>query len=203
MLRKPFDRHGCVHLPGMGQTPRPFSRHGKSASLYHGHSQAPEKPGHGTAAFALLEAIAAQLSPSPYIQALQLKPTGRVAVVVDPPHQEQIEFDNHLGPANTPMATGDLPDFLLRAFDALGSDPQFTVQQQPMAEEFAFPNRSDGALFAVNAQPELLFQKPHHLFHHSLPCRQRLHVDVAVVGVAAETMAPAFQFLVQIVQQKI
>jgi len=40
LSRKPFDRHGCIHLPGMGQTPRPFSRHGKSASLYHGLGQA-------------------------------------------------------------------------------------------------------------------------------------------------------------------
>src|ERR1039457_1386 len=92
------------------KTPRTFPRHGKSASLYHGHSQAPEKPGHGTAAFALLEAIAAQLPPNPFVQALQFELTGRIAVVVDPPHQEQIEFDDDLRQANTPIPTGDLPD---------------------------------------------------------------------------------------------
>ena len=95
--------------------------------------------------------------------------------------------------ARNVIPTGDLADLLLRTLYALGSDPELTVQQQPMAEEFAFPNRSDGALFAVDAQPEFPFQKLHHRFHHSLPRRQRPHVDVAVVGVTAEAMAPAIQ----------
>jgi hypothetical protein len=105
--------------------------------------------------------------------------------------------------ANAPIPTGDLPDSLLRALDALGSDPKLAVQQQPMAEELAFPDRSDGALFAVDAQPKFLFQELCHRFHHSLPRRQRSHVDVTVVSVATEAMPPAFQFLVEVVQQKI
>ena len=74
--------------------------------------------------------------------------------------------------ANAPIPTGDLPDFLLRALYALGSDPKLAVQEQPMAEEFAFPNRSDGALFAVHPELEFLFQKPCYRFHHPLPRRQ-------------------------------
>ena len=67
-----------------------------------------------------------------------------------------------------------LPDLVLRAFYTLGRDPKLAVQQQPMAEKLAFPDRSDGALFTVHPQPEFLFQKPRHRFHHSLPGRQRL-----------------------------
>jgi hypothetical protein len=81
----------------------------------------------------LLETIAAQLSPNPFVQTLEFKPKGRVAVVGKPSNQEQIEFDNHLRQANAPVATGDLPDFLLRTVDALGSDPKLAVPEQPMA----------------------------------------------------------------------
>jgi len=118
---------------------------------------------------------------------------------IEPSNQEQVEFDDHLGQTNASIPTGDLPDFLLRTLDALGRDPELSVQKQPMAEKLAFPDRSDGTLFAVDAQPEFSFQKLHHRLHHSLPRRQRPHVDVAVVGVAAEAMSSAFQFLVEIV----
>ena len=92
-----------------------------------------KQPSEGPAAFALLETIAAQLSPNPFVQTLEFKPKGRVAVVGKPSNQEQIEFDNHLRQANAPVATGDLPDFLLRTVDALGSDPKLAVPEQPMA----------------------------------------------------------------------
>ena len=72
-----------------------------------------------------------------------------------------------------------------------------------MAKELAFPNRSDGTLFAVDAQPEFSFHELGHLFHHSLPRRQRPHIDVAIVSVATEAMPPASQFLVEVIQQKI
>jgi hypothetical protein len=51
----------------------------------------------------------------------------------------------------------NLPDFLLRALYALGRNPELAVPEEPMAEELAFPDRSDGGLFAVYAQPEFLF----------------------------------------------
>ncbi len=121
-----------------------------------------EESSEGLPAFALFETIAAQLSSNPFVQALEVEPTCRVAVVGDPSNEEQVEFDNHTRQTNAPVTTGDLPDFLLSAFDALGSDPKLAVQEEPMAEELAFPYRSDRTLFAVDAQPELLFQKPYH-----------------------------------------
>jgi len=166
-------------------------------------AQVLEESSEGLPALALFETIAAQLSPNPFVQALEVKPTGRIAVVEDPSNQEQVEFDNHPRQTNAPITTGDLADFLLSALDALGSDPKLTVQEEPMAEELAFPDRSDRTLETVDAQPEFLFQKPGDRFHHSLPCRQRLHVNVAIVGVATEVMTAAFQFLVEIIQQQI
>src|SRR5580704_6531630 len=123
------------------------------------HAQFPEEPGDGTASFALLEAKTAQLTPNPFVQTQQSSPTCRITVVVDPSTLERIEFGDHLRKAHAPIPTGDLADFLLGAFDALGSDPKLTVQEEPMAEELAFPYRSDGALFAVDAQPEFPFQE--------------------------------------------
>jgi hypothetical protein len=73
---------------------------------------------------------------------------------------------------HTPSPTSDLPDLLLGAMDALGRDPEFAVQKQPMAEKLTFPDRSDGALFAVHPEPEFRFQKPGHRLHHALPRRQ-------------------------------
>ena len=122
-------------------------------------AQALEETSEGLPALALFETIAAQLSPNPGVQALEVKPACRIAVVGDPSHQEQIEFDDDTRETNAPVAAGDLPDFLLRALDTLGSDPKFTVQEEPMAEELAFPDRSDGTLFAVDAQPEVLLDR--------------------------------------------
>ena len=85
-----------MYLPSLGQTPRALSRYGEATSLNRGYAQSPKELGYRGAALALLEAIAAQLSPNPFVQALECKPTGRMAVVVEPSHQKQIEFDNYL-----------------------------------------------------------------------------------------------------------
>src|ERR1700690_3611788 len=82
---------------------------------------------HRFAPFALFEAIAAKFSPNPLVQTVEFKPASREAVVGKPPHEEQVEFDDHLRKANAPVAAGNLPDFLLRACKALGRDPEFAV----------------------------------------------------------------------------
>src|SRR2546422_1026123 len=90
--------------------------------------------------------------------------------------------------------------------------PAFAGRSQAMGERRrsaqVLEESSEGlpalALFeTIAAQLELLFQKPGDRFHPSLPCRQRLHVNVAIVGVATEVMTAAFQFLVEIIQQQI
>ena len=124
---EPVRGHSRFGLWGVGQTPWAFARRGQPASLFSGYAEFPQERGNRASPLALFEAIAAQLSPNPLVQALEFEPTGRIAVVGNPPHQEQIEFDNHLRQANAPVPTGDLPDFLLGAWNALGSDPKFSV----------------------------------------------------------------------------
>ena len=81
------------------------------------------------AVLALFETIAAQFAPGPLVQALEFEPTGRVAVVVEPSNQEQVEFDDHLRQTNASIPPGDLPDFLLCPFYAFGRDPKLAVQE--------------------------------------------------------------------------
>src|ERR1700730_5107860 len=154
-----------MHRAGQRKTPPAFAR-GRQAMGEQGRSaQLLEESSQGLPVLALFEAIAAQLTPNPFVHALEVEPTGRIAVVVDPSNQEQIEFDRPLCQTNAPVPTGDLPDFLLGALDALGSDPKFAVQEEPMTEELSFPDRGDRTLFAVDSHAESLF----HQLYHPLP----------------------------------
>src|SRR5260370_21438451 len=174
---EPFDRHGRLCLRAESQTPRAFTRSSQPTGLWRGHAQLPEKSGHRLATLALLETIAAQLSPNPFVHPLAVKLTSRKAVVVHPSNEEQIELSNHLHQTNAPVPTGDLPDFILRASYALGRNPELAIQEQPMAEELALPNCADSALFTVHTQPEFLFQNPPHLSHHSSPLLPPSNLD--------------------------
>src|SRR6185295_12525179 len=64
--------------------------------------------------------------------------------------------------------------------------------------------RSSGratALFGL--QPQLLGQKPAHRGHHPLTRATAANIDVAVVRVAAETVTPSGQLLVEIVEHEV
>jgi len=119
----------------------------------------------------LFETITAQSAPNPLVHADEFAPECREAVAGKPTHRKQVEFDDDLRKIHAPGPAGNPPDLLLRAIYALGRDSEFAVQQQPMAEQLTLPDRCDVALFTVYPKPEF----------------------VAVVGVAAEAMAPAFQ----------
>jgi hypothetical protein len=83
--------------------------------------------------------------------------------VVDPPHQEQIEFHNHLDEANARFRRVIRRIFSFARGLLLGAIPGLPFKQQPMAvrerpQELAFLNR-DGALYPVDALPEFPFQE--------------------------------------------
>src|SRR5256885_8587532 len=65
-----------------------------------------------------------------------------------------------------------------------GRDPEFAVQEQPMAEEFAFPYCGDGALFAIHPELELSFQKLSDRFHHPDRKSTRLNSSHLVISYA-------------------
>src|ERR1700730_12504416 len=110
---EPLSRLGAFELGSDSHTPCPFPRAGQPAGRLRGEAHLTEEPADGPAPLALLETIAAKLAPNPFVQALEFKPTSRVAVVGKPSDQEQIKFDDHLRQTDAPVPTGDLPDFLL------------------------------------------------------------------------------------------
>ena len=91
----------------------------------------------------MFETIASEFSPHPFVHALEFSPASRKAVVGEPANDEQIDFDDHLRETDAPVSTGDLPDLFLGAFDAFGRDPEFTVEEQPVAEKLSFPDRRE------------------------------------------------------------
>lgn len=70
-------------------------------------------------------------------------------------------------------------------------------------EELAVPRTIHRTLVPIDLQTQPLLQVPGDRLHHPFPGRLRLHVDVTVVGITAEAVAPPFQRLVQIVQQDV
>jgi len=67
-----------------------------------------------------------------------------------------LRLDDHTHQTDASVPTGDLPDFLLCPFYALGRDPELAVQEEPMAEELAFP----GLEKAPNDAKEALVADP-------------------------------------------
>src|SRR5581483_8293329 len=97
------------------------------------------------------------------------------------------------------VAARDLTDSVLRAFQTLGSNRLRAVFEQAMSQELAFLDGRHRALGAVHTQLQMLFEISRHRRQHSFPRRQRPHLDVAVIRVAAEPMSTPFEFPIQVV----
>jgi hypothetical protein len=101
-------------------------------------------------------------------------------------------YSNKGKPGVDGMTVHELADWLRKHSAALtASLLDGTYRPQPV-RGVSIP-KPGGGQRQLGIPVEFLFQKPSHRFHHPLPCRQRPHVDVAVVGVTAEAMAPAVQ----------
>ena len=72
-----------------------------------------------------------------------------------------------------------------------------------VTQEGPFPRSVNGAFGFVDLELQPPIQKPGQRRQHPFPRPPRPHIDVTVVGIAAEGVATAFQFLVQIVEQDI
>src|SRR5258707_15595071 len=114
-----------MHRTGQRETPPALARGSQTMYEQRRSAQVLEESSEGLPALAMFETITAQLSPNPFVHALEVEPACRIAVEGDPSNQEQVEFDNHSRQTNAPVTASDLPDFLLSALDALGSDPKF------------------------------------------------------------------------------
>ena len=55
----------------------------------------------------------------------------------------------------------------------------------------------------VDLQPQLLGQEPAHRRHDPFSGATAANIDIAVVGIPAETVAPSLQFFIEIVEHDI
>src|SRR5438445_3145343 len=81
--------------------------------------------------------------------------------------------------------------------------PLAPIIRDAEAQELALLRSRHRAFRLVDRQPQLRGQEPAHRGHHPLTGATAANIDVAVVRVAAETVTPSGQFLVEIVKHKV
>ena len=108
---------------------------------------------------ALLEPDAAQFAAQPAIKATPLAVRACLTEVRHPPGQIGVRLADHLRQANRPIALGDLPQARRAALEALRRNAECAARVQPVAEELAFPDRSNGALLPVDPEPQAAFEE--------------------------------------------
>ena len=92
------------------------------------------------------------------------------------------------------------------AFSALGGDAAFDHSSggdpETEAQELAIPHARDGTLVGVDLQSELGVETDQRL-HDPLARPLRLHIHIAVIRIACETMPASLQLLVDLVQEHV
>ena len=73
----------------------------------------------------------------------------------------------------------------------------------PVTQVIAHPRSGYPALVPVQRQFKALIQEPLHAGHHSLASTMTAHINVRIVGVAHEAMAPLLQFAIEFVEQDV
>jgi len=81
--------------------------------------------------------------------------------------------------------------------------PLAPVSRDAEPQELALLRSRHRAFRLVDLQPQLLGQEPAHRGHHPFTGAAAANIDIAVIGVAAETVTPSGQLLVQIVEHEI
>ncbi len=126
----------------------------------------------------------------PFVHCDKVPLARRMAQECHPADVEPVDLADHLLKTYTPVAPGDLLKALFCAFEGLGSDPQSPTGQQAMGQEFAFLHERHRALFPVHTQFEFLFKESRHARQHLFSRHLGLHINIAIVCVAAE-LVPA------------
>jgi len=147
--------------------------------------------------FALLQAITAELPADPTFKIPKQTWAPGVTKVRHPTGRERIHFTQNTLETWTAIAASDLPDTVFSTLQTLRSNRQVTIKHQTMPKELTLVHQSHRALLSVHLKLELPFKKPRHAGQHSLARSLRPNINVAVIGVAAETMPTRFEFLVQ------
>lgn len=156
-------------------------------------------------AFPLSPQNAAQFVPDPAIQLFQRLPGFGQPKVGHPAAKDRVEFGDDCGQAAPSRSFEHFVDSAFQPFQAGRRNPQSWgfVPREAVAQKLPLPRTLDCTLGRIDRELERVRQKPGDARHDPFPCLLASDVDVAVVGVAAEGVAPAFQFPIQLRQQDV
>src|SRR5271163_1200597 len=100
-----------------------------------------------------------------------------------------------------PCPAGHVPDLRLEFVEGFWRDaPLAPVIRDAEPQKLALLRSRHRTLRLVDLQPQLCGQEPAHRGHHPFAGADAANIDVAVVRVTAETVTPAGQLLVEIVE---
>src|SRR6202045_4898052 len=126
------------------------------------------------------------------------------AEVAAPSNEVWREVLDQLRQADPPCPAGQVPDLHLEFVEGFWRDaPLAPLIRDAEAQELALLRSRYCAFRLVDRQPQLRGQEPAHRGHHPLTGATAANIDIAVVRVAAETVTPAGQLLVEIVEHEV
>src|SRR5215470_3809091 len=135
--------------------------------------------------------IRAQSSADPRFQIGEHTRGLAEAEVATPSTEVWRQLFDQLRQADPPCPACHVPDLRLEFVEGFWRDaPLAPVIRDAEPQELALLRSRYRALRLVDLQPQLLGQKPAHRGHHPFTGAAAANVDVAVIGVAAETVTP-------------
>jgi hypothetical protein len=148
--------------------------------------------------------IAAKAAAKPGVELLEAGADLTAVKVLPPPKQVVTKFLDDLADAPTTGAPRDLPDLFFESLLCRSTDKEpEAAAAEAKAEELSLPWPSDSALGFIYFELELGGEVAGDTLQHSLACSQALHVNVAIIGISGESVAPSLKLPVQFVQKQI
>ena len=193
-----------VHAQGAGVPPPPKVASDAQRFVLAGTQPAQRAVGRRPAS-PVLELHGSHPMPQPLVQPLHHRGRLRQPEVRLPAWHIDPQIGNDLFHAATPAAARELAHALAQHVQRLTRNRQLGAtlgRAEAVAQELAPPHRCHRRLRLVDLQLELGVADSQRL-QHPLACPAALDIDVAVVGVTHEPVAPAFQLPIHFVQQHV
>src|SRR5712692_9234059 len=132
-------------------------------------------------------------------------PWGLAEAKVPAPSEEVWrQLLDQLRQTDSPCSAGHVSDLRLELAEGFGRDVPFApVIRDAESQELALLRSRHRAFRLVDLQPQLSGQEPAHRSHDPFTGTAAANIDIAVVGIPAETVTPSLQLLVEIVEHEI
>lgn len=172
------------------------------ASSLRFHSQCHELPKPRPRLLPLLPQDLAESSSKPLIQLIESLFHCSKPKVTDPSSRKLVDLPDHLQDVSPPPFLRNLSYPVLGALHRLRCWLQAwrAVVGHRVAQKLALPGPVHGTLGAIHLQSQFGLQEVRQRRHDPFACPPASHVDIRVVGIAAETMSSPFQFLVEFIE---